>query len=276
MRFLKRIGWALLILLAVAGMTVAVSSIAERGAGETLFAVAGLRVTTAGAGGAVALLVILFFAALRVRDCRKRGKPVGLGEWMNGIGFGVLPGTAVWKIFEQATTLSRGKSLFEPLPALPFVTEGGCFQPSRIEMILAGAGFAVLLACMIARRKDYPGNGELLLRVLSVWAVVCALTENFRAEPLFRAGNVNLTQIIFLLMADICLALRGARKIRAGKSTAFAVPEYIVALCCEVAMVLMTAGVLDVGSGIGNFAVSAGCAVLCIVITVTAGRETEE
>lgn len=182
MRFLKRIGWALLILLAMAGMTVAVSTIAERGAGETLFSAAGLRVTAVGAGGALALLVILLFAALRVRDCRKRGKPAGAGEWMNGIGFGVLPGTAVWKIFEQATTLSHGKSLFEPLSALPYVTEGGCFQPSRIDMILAGAGFAVLLGCMIVRRKDYPGNGELLLRVLSVWTVVCALTENFRAE----------------------------------------------------------------------------------------------
>lgn len=276
MRFLKRIGWALLILLAMAGMTVAVSTIAERGAGETLFSAAGLRVTAVGAGGALALLVILLFAALRVRDCRKRGKPAGAGEWMNGIGFGVLPGAAVWKIFEQATTLSHGKSLFEPLPALPYVTEGGCFQPSRIDMILAGAGFAVLLGCMIVRRKDYPGNGELLLRVLSVWTVVCALTENFRAEPLFRAGNVNLTQIIFLLMADICLAVRAARKIRAGKSTAFAVPEYTVALCCEIGMVLVTAGVLDVGSGIGNFAVIAGCAVLCIVIAVTAGRETGE
>ncbi len=275
MRFLKGLGRTLLVLLASAVLVIAVSSLAEKKDGEMLFTYAGMRVTVTGAGAAAAFLTILLFASLRLSDFRKRnGKAAGWGERVNAAGFGLLPGAAVWKIFEQFTALSRGTEVFEPLPALPFIMQEGRFAPSRIEMILAAACFAAVLIWLIARRKDLPGNGDLLWTVLCVWCMVRAVTESFRAEPLLRAGNADLMQILFLTLADAGFAVWTARRFRTQKSAVLTAPEWIAVISCETVMALNTAGVLSVGSGIGDLAMLAGCAALCTILILLCGKDS--
>ncbi len=275
MHFLKGLGRTLLVMLAAAVLVITVSSIAEKNGGESLFTYAGMRVTVTGAGAAAAFLTILLFTSLRLSDFRKRnGKAAGWGERVNAAGFGLLPGAAVWKIFEQFTALSKGTEVFEPLPAIPFLIPEGRFATSRIELILAAVCFAAVLIWLIARRKDLPGNGDLLWTVLCVWGLVRALTESFRAEPLLRAGNADLMQILFLVLADAGFAVWTARRIRTQKSAVFTAAEWIAVLTCETVMVLNTAGVLSIGSGIGDLVMLAGCTVLCTVLILLCGKDS--
>ena len=216
-----------------------------------------------------------YLILLELRVFRKRnGKAAGWGERVNAAGFGLLPGAAVWKIFEQFTALSKGTEVFEPLPAIPFLIPEGRFATSRIELILAAVCFAAVLMWLIARRKDLPGNGDLLWTVLCVWGLVRALTESFRAEPLLRAGNADLMQILFLVLADAGFAVWTERRIRTQKSAVFTAAEWIAVLTCETVMVLNTAGVLSIGSGIGDLVMLAGCTVLCTVLILLCGNDS--
>ena len=277
MRFLKTMGKGLILLPAAAVLAIAVSTLAERNGGETLAMFAGMRVTVTGIGSAAAFLIMILFASLRIRDFRKRnGKAAGWGERINAIGFGLLPGAAVWKVFEQWTALARGTEIYEPLPALPCMTPEGRFAPSRIEMILAAACFAAVVIWLIARRKDLPGNGDLLWTVLCVWGMARAVTESFRAEPLLRAGNVNLTQILFLALADAGFAVWTARKAGTQKSAVLTAAEWIAVLGCETVTALNTAGVLSAGSGIGDLAMRCGCAALCTLLILLRGKDSRE
>lgn len=257
-------------------LAVTVSSLAEREQGETLLSFAGLRFSVTGVGGAIAFLTIALFTVIwnSMIQPRKIGIRIPFPIWMNAIGFGLMPGCAVWKAFEHNTTLGSGTGLFEPLGPFPFLTADNCFQPSRIEFILAILCFAAMIFWLMIRRKEIPGNGDVMLIVLCVWGLIRGVTEGFRSIPFIRFGNVSFVQILFLILADIPLAVWTVRRLKGEKSTAFTVLEWFSVISCETVMVLNTCGVLSAGSGIGDLAVNAGCAVLGILLILTAGKES--
>ena len=159
-------------------------------------------------------------------------------------------------------------------PPFPFVTADNCFQPSRIEFILAVLCFAAIVCWLVIRKKEIPGNGDLLLIVLCVWGMIRAFTDGLREIPFMQAGAVNLTQIVFLLISDIPMAVWTYRIEKKQKSTVFAVLEWIAVAGCQTALVLNTCGVISSGSGIGNLAVNAGCTILPILLMLLAGKDS--
>ncbi len=275
MRILKMLLRLIAVIVGTALLAVAVSTLAEREKGETIISIYGMRLTVTGIGGALSFLTIMLFAALRFRDHRRRNeKSSGVGEKLNAVGFGLLPGAAVWKVFEQLTTLSRGKEVYEPLTPLPFLTEAGFFAPSRIELICSILFFAAVIAWLMLRKRELPGNGDLIMTVICAWGMFRTVTEMLRTDPLIRAGSVNVTQILFFAAADLCFAIWTRRKERIQKSTAYAVLEWIAVLSCQTVVVLNTAGVLSAGSMIGNLAVCTGCAVLGTLLILLSGKDS--
>lgn len=241
---------------------------------DMLFSLFGLPVTVTGAGAILALLTALGFAYAWLRGCRRRDThPFRAGNVMDAAGFGLLPGISVWKAFENSTFLGNGAAVFEPLGELFLFTAGGRFAVSRIELVLAAVAFAAVSFWMMMRKDPLPGNGDLLLTVLCAWGLFRAWTEFFRAYPLLQTGSVNLTQILFLAAADIPFAVWTAARNRTQKSTAFVTLEWIAVLSCETVMALNASGVLTAGSEIGDLAVSTGCAALCLLLVLLAGKD---
>lgn len=277
-RFFRIFYIALTWLLTGAVLAVIISSTVERGEGEPLLSFIGLRFSVTGVGASISFLTIALFTVFwnAAVQPRKPGKRIPLSIWINSIGFGLLPGAAVLKAFDHTTTVGKGIPLFEPLPALPFVTKDGCFSPSRIEFILALFCFAAIICWLASRKKDIPGNGDLMLAVLCVWGMIRAGTETLRAAPLFQAASVNLVQIVFLFIADIPLCVWTLRMGRKQKSTAFAALEWAAVISCETVMVLNTCGVLTSGSGIGDLAVNTGCLLLSMLLILLAGKDSRE
>ena len=277
MKVLKTILRVIAAILSAAVLAAGISSLTEQGGGETLFSFRFLRLTVTGIGWALSYLVILLFATIRLSGLRSRGSSTGgIGERLDAFGFGLLPGAAVWKLFEMNTTLGRGKEVYDPLPELPLFTAKGCFAPSWIELVCCLICFAVILAWLAVRRQELAGNGDLMMTVVIVWGLFRAFTETFRAEPFAAAGSFNITQIILFALADICLAVWTVRKERTQKSTAFAVLEWIAVLACETAEVLTDGGILSAGSRIGDLAVTAGCTILCTLLMLLAGKDSRE
>ena len=234
-----------------------------------------MRITGTGVGAIVSLLTMLLFSGFREIENRKRtGAGYSAGEILNDIGFGMFPGIAVWKVFEQKTVFGTGTASFEPIGRLPFLTESGTFMVSRTEMILAAVCFAGIIFWLMLRKDDIPGNGDLFLSVLCIWGLARAFTEGLRETTLLRAGSVNLTQIFLLASADISLAVWTIRREAAQKNTAFSILEWIAVLSSEAVMVLNTADILSAGSGIGDLAVNAGCTVLCLLLILPAGKDS--
>lgn len=274
MRAIKILLWAVIPVFAAALLAAVISSMTETGNAETIFSLFGVPLTVTGAGAGFSFLTIAGFAGIRLAGNRHREKTFSIGRLTDAAGFGVLPGAAVWKIFEQFTPMAEGIQLFHPLPALEWITEDNCFVPSRMEMILAVVCFAGIVIWLILRKKDFSWNGELPGVVLCIWGLIRALTESMRAFSLFYAGPVNLLQIIFLVFADIPMAFWTRRGRTKQKSTAFAVLEWIAVLSCETVLVLNTSGLLSVGSEIGDFAVNCGCVILSMLLILLTGKDS--
>ena len=277
MRFLKFLLWVFLHLLLTALIILAVSALPDQESGGSLFMAAFFRITLSGTGAGLAFLTMSLFASLRRRDLRKQGStPLSAGDWMNSLGFGLLPGIAVWKMFEQYTARAKGVPVFEPLPELPVLTEGGCFASARIDLVFALLCFLAIVLWLMLRKEEISGNGDLLLTVLCVWGLVRALTEGYRAEPLFTAGIVNLAQIVLLVLADIPLAVWTVRTGAKEKSAAFAALEWFSVLSAETVMSLITSAVLSTGSAIGDLALRVGCVALSMVVILLAGADSRK
>lgn len=234
-----------------------------------------MPVSVTGIGAAVSLLTFLLFAVFRTIGIRKRtGTELCMGEILNSAGFGLLPGIGVWKIFEQNTLLSSGTEAFDPFLGLSAILHNGRFAVSRLEMILASLSFAGIVFWLIVRRKDLTGNGDLMLTVICIWGLIRAFTEGFREVTILRTDYLNLTQIMLLAAADIPMAVWTLRLEAQEKSTAFAVLEWIAVLSCETVLVLNTSGVLSAGSRAGDLAVNACCTVLCMLLILSAGKDS--
>ena len=234
-----------------------------------------MQITGTGIGAIISLLMLLLFSGLRAAEIQKKNDAgFSSAEMPDALGFGLFPGIAAWKIFEKGTALGKGIELFDPVGEIPLITEGSRFAVSRAEAVLAALCFAAMILWLIFRKEDLPANGDLLLTVLCVWGLLRAFTEGFREETILRAGSINLTQILLLAAADVSLAVWTVRMEAAQKSTAFSVLEWIAVLSCEAVMVLNTADVLSAGSRIGDMAVNAGCAVLCMLLMLSAGKDS--
>lgn len=233
-----------------------------------------MRITVTGAGGFISLLVLLLFSGFRIMEGRNRTEEISAGEILNAIGFGILPGLTFWKIFEQHTVLGTGTGTFDPIGDLPLFTEKGCFAVSRTEILLAVLGFTAVVLWLAFRKDELPGNSDLLLTVLCLWGMMRAFTEGLRETTLLRAGIVNLTQILMLMLADLSLTVWTVRMEAAQKNTAFAVLEWIAVLSAQAVMVLNTTGVLSAGSPIGDLVVNGGCMLLSLLLILSAGKES--
>lgn len=275
MRFLKIVLWTAAAAITAALLAIAVSVLTEGKGGETILSFWVLRLTVSGAGSALAFLTVLFFALLRLGDLRGRNEkaPVS-GERLNAAGFGMLPGIAVWKIFETVTFLAEGKNVFEPLPQIPLLTENGVFSPSLIELFCSVICFAAVLIWLMVRKRDLPGNGDLLMTVACIWSMLRTVTETFRTTPLITAGSVSFMQIIFLLLSDLCLIIWTVRKERLQKSPVFAALEWAAVLACQTMIVLTSAGVVTTGSMIGDLSLTAGGAALALLLMLLAGKDS--
>ena len=234
-----------------------------------------MQFTGTGMGMIAAFLVMLMFSAFGMIEVRaERGSGVSGRAIPDAAGFGLLPGIAVWKVFEQNTRLGKGIMYSDPFSGFALITEEGRYAVSRAEMILAALCFAGIILWMMLRRDELHRNGDLLLTVLCVWGLTRAFTESFREEILLREGVFNLTQILMLAAADVSMAVWTVRLEAAQKNTAISVLEWIAILSCETVLVLNNAGILSAGSRIGNLAVNAGCVILSMTLMLSAGKDS--
>ena len=275
MLVLKALLRTLIIVLAAFAIAIAVSAVSAPYSGEVLVSIHEIRITVSGVGDAAAFLTILLFSWIWMIERKKRGNNTGTRlERLNAAGFGVLPGIAIWKIFEQATALSRGKPVFAPLPETAIFSEMGYFTPSRTELIFSVIIFSGLVLWLILRRKEFDGNGDLFWTVLCIWGQIRAFSVRFRIHSFPIQGTVWVEQIIWLVVSFLPLILWTIRNHNINGFSWLPVVVWIVVLCCGTFLVLSTADVLSTGSSIGDLAVSAGGTGLSILLILLAGKDS--
>jgi len=240
--------------------------------GQTLGKLGSFSLTLEGIGLTVSIATFLVLGLAWSWNAKKRGgrKPAG-GRWANAMGFALLPAVAVWKAFEDHAAPGRGIAVEAPFPALPFVTLEGIWRPCRLEMILAILMFFGLCLWLIIRKKELPGNGDLLLIVCCLWGCVRSVTESFRVTEAVFPGFVRTVSILMMLI-PLCWWI--IRRIRQQKTVLQTVLDGGGGLACGVILWLTSRGILSVGSHIGNLALITGCAIILCVITLLAGRDT--
>ena len=237
---------------------------------EELFEIAGVHVTVTGICAVCSVLVLILFMSLWLFGRKKKtGKPVFAGQVMNGIGFGLLPALAVLKAF-QTVGMGSGAKLFEPLPMIRWITQGGFFMPGRIETASAVLCFVFLCLWLIIRKKELPDNGDLLMISVCIWAAIRLVTEDFRNEPrdLFRytsAGTILGCMILWII--------RRAKNMRAPGRT---IADLLAAGVCIAVNLLTAKGVLSAGSEIADFAVKTGSALLLMMLTLMVGGDVRK
>jgi len=180
----------------------------------------------------MAILICLLFANGWVGGRNKRD-PEGRGipRILNGIGLGVLPATAVWKAFEQETFLGAGTEVAENLVQIPLWTDGGVWQPCRIEFTAALIGFVAICLWLILRKTELPENGDLLGIAIAVTACVRIVTEEFRANQAAFLGESRVAGWIAAGLGLIVMIVWAARTVKKHEKTGYAfvcVPVYIV------------------------------------------------
>ena len=213
------------------------------------------------AAAAAALIMLAVFAGLWFFSHRKHAP----GGWIDGIGFGILPAASVGKTFELLCEGGAGRAADEPLPLLPWVTEGGLYMPARIELILALAAFCGVCLWLILRKQEIPGRGEVALTSVCLWSGIRTVTERLRFTP------DRIPQYVYAGLILVCLAFWTAKRIRRGGRKSRAAGDWIAALVCTAMIVLTSEGILSVGSGIGDLAVVAGCVILEVLLTLLCG-----
>lgn len=235
---------------------------------EVLTEIGGVNVTIKITAAAVSLAVILLFTALWLAERKKRtGRAASFGEWMNGIGYGLLPAAAVWKAFEHMMRSGSGSEVAEPLPPVPWLTENGLYCPCRIEMSAALLCFIGLSLWLMLRKSEPENRGDLLLVALCLWASVRIVTEDFRPS----AGNI--VRYIYCSAVMLCLFWWTVRRNRIRLSPARTAADWVAAVFCTGIIAVTAEGILSVGSRIGDLAVIAGCAVLEAALTLIAGSD---
>ncbi len=238
---------------------------------EVLTEIGGVPLTVKIVSFGAALLTMILFSLLWLADRKKRNRKVVFpGEWMNAAGFGLLPAAGVLKAFEQLSNAGKGTAVMEPLPHFSWLTENGKFLPARIEMTAAVLFLVLTVIWLAVRKKELPAGGDLLPICLSLWAGIRIVTESMHAMP------SNLYRYFYCGLELACLAWWTVRRMRIHPGLTRTIADWITAALC-IAMIVVTAeGILSVGSGIGNLAVTAGGSVLLTALVLTAGSDSRK
>ena len=234
---------------------------------ETLFEFLNVKISITGIYATASVAVLILFMSLWLFGRKKKtGRPLFAGQVMNGIGFGLLPALAVLKALQEMST-GNGSEVFEPLPLIPWLTEGGFFRPGRIETAAAAVGFILLCLWLIMRKDEMPDNGDLLMISVCLWAAIRLVSEDFRRQPqLF----FHVTSCAAILACLILWSVRRAKMIHA--MTRMIVD--LLAVCACIAVNIVTAThLLTTGSEIGDFSVKVGSAFLALMLTMMAGSD---
>ena len=236
---------------------------------EVLAEIGFIRLTVGAASIILAFLVWVLFIWLWLADRKKRagGKKPAAGDWLNALGFGLLPAIMIRKGFENISTTLSGAKVSEPLPMIPWLTEDGCYIPCRIELMAAVICFGIVCLWLILRESDLPGNGDLLLTTLSIWAAVRIFMEGFRQEPW------NILRYLCCGIMICCLAWWTVRRNRVCRGPGRTAADWMTVLICIAMLTVSAEGILTVGSPIGDMAVIAGCALLAETMTLIAGSD---
>ena len=222
--------------------------------------------------GMLVLFSLLWLFVIRKKADGRRTA----GDWANALGFGLLPGIAVWKAFEQYSGIRTvGRELFEPLKAISWFTADGRFVPCRIEFCAATAAFILVTVWLIVRRDRLPGNGDLLLTVVCIWSAVRSVTECLRRDTL-RIGPLNAVIIAAVAAEIICMWIWTVRRGKKEKSAGLTIPEWVAAIACGAVILLQEAKVLSLDSPIANLAVTVGCGLLGLTLILMAGKDSRD
>ena len=237
---------------------------------EKLFEFSGVTVTVTGVYGTLSVIVLLLFMTWWLLNRKKRtGQPIFAGQVMNGIGFGLLPALAFLKAF-QDISMGKGAAVTEPLPLVRWLTEDGCYRPMRIEMAAAICLFVLLCLWLILRKEEFPDNGDLLMIAVCIWSAIRLVTEDFRAEP----------QILFhissCVMIMLCLIIWIFRRAQISRMLLRTAADLAVVSLCIAVNLLTATGTLTAGSGIADFAVKTGSALLALILTLIVGGDVRK
>lgn len=237
---------------------------------EKLFEFSGVTVTVTGVYGTLSVIVLLLFMTWWLLNRKKRtGQPIFAGQVMNGIGFGLLPALAFLKAF-QDISMGKGAAVTEPLPLVSWLTEDGCYRPMRIEMAAAICLFVLLCLWLILRKEEFPDNGDLLMIAVCIWSAIRLVTEDFRAEP----------QILFhissCVMIMLCLIIWIFRRAQISRMLLRTAADLAAVSLCIAVNLLTATGTLTAGSGIADFAVKTGSALLALILTLIVGGDVRK
>jgi len=224
-----------------------------------------------------ATIIFVLFGFLWIHEVRRRyHEKLTTGTWFNAAGFGFFPGMAAWKIFEPYCGLEiDGKKLFEPFSQIPYLTREDCFAPDRIELIAVLIAFVAVIVWLMFRKQKLPGNGDLFLSVICVWAAIRTTTESLRAFSV-RYEGISIMMIAAVAVEMIVMAIWTVRRGRNHKNAAMTILEWLAITACGVISILQDAGVLSMGSSIANLAVAAGCSILIAALILSAGKDSRE
>ena len=196
-----------------------------------------VRIGVSGIGAGLSLVTVLAFADGWIRVQRPKGN-TGAGRLWNGIGFGLLPGIAVWKCFEQASSQSTGTEIPKGFFQMAWLTKDGRFLPARTEMLLAVILFGTIAVWLIARREDFPDNGDLAGISVALWSAGRLVTDGFHVNQpgLFGTGGIMGWLAAGLML--IILIHWGGRAFRKRKHTGF-FPVCISVFLLSVALIVL-------------------------------------
>ncbi len=275
MKVFRLIVQALAGILLAAAAALAVSTWGLAGENDELFSAAGLRLGVCGAGAGLAVLVMLAFADGWIGERKRRGGDSFPGTLLNGLGFGLLPGAVVWKIFEQLSFLSGGAAVQEGIPAWPWLTENGFCAPCRIEISLGIAAFTAVILWLILRKEELPENGDLLPVSLMLWGTIRLISEAFRASEAALPGVPGLPVYAAAGIMLVILLSWTRRAFRNQKNTGYAFACIPVFLAASAVIVLQQTGLLTVNPA-ADTAIRGACALLAMKAVVCMGRVTRK
>ena len=240
---------------------------------DLIAAFGGFRITGAGIGAALSLLTVLGFADGWIGS-RNRRLPAagGAGRILNGLGFGFLPGAAVWKIFEQRTSLGQGTALPEGWQDAWIFSAGGRWLPGRTEIMLALLLFGLLILWLALRKQELPENGDLAGVSLAMWGSVRLITESFRAVQIPLLGEARITGWIAAGVLAAVLAGWTVRTFRQKRNTGYALACIPVFLASIAGIVVIQNEILRTGIAAADLAMQICLALLAFKSVICMGR----
>ncbi len=242
----------------------------ERDALETL---GGFRLSVSGIGAGLSLLTALAFASGWIGSAgRRNGAGGGAGRAWNGIGFGLLPGIAVWKIFERRTALAQGAKIPEAFGNGWLFGSAGRWLPVRAEILLAAALFGAAVIWLLIRKRELPENGDLAGVSAALWGSARMVTEGLRADPGGPAGEISAAGWLAAGVMALTLAWWTARALREKRKAGYAAACVPVFLLSVAGIALIQNQILQTGVPAADLAGQICFSLLALKAVLCMGR----